>query len=94
MRSYDAIEVSVLGSVRSGIGEARHADFGITGAGDTGIIYAKGLPLKKVASSQLIEELFREIDKYFAAGRELVFDVALATEAALWLSENQDDPAA
>jgi (E)-4-hydroxy-3-methylbut-2-enyl-diphosphate synthase len=28
----DLIEVSVLGSAVNGIGEARHADFGITGA--------------------------------------------------------------
>jgi (E)-4-hydroxy-3-methylbut-2-enyl-diphosphate synthase len=36
------IEVSVLGSAAKGIGEARHADFGITAAKCFGIIYAKG----------------------------------------------------
>src|SRR5437764_8389123 len=44
----DPIEVSVLGCAVNGIGEARHADFGITGAKNLGMIYSKGEPLKKV----------------------------------------------
>src|SRR5438477_1824817 len=44
----DPIEVSVLGCAINGIGEARHADFGITGAKDMGMIYSRGEPLKKV----------------------------------------------
>ena len=44
----DPIEVSILGCAVNGIGEARHADFGITGAKDMGMIYSKGEPLKKV----------------------------------------------
>ena len=38
----DPIEVSVLGCAVNGIGEARHADFGITGAKDMGMIYSQG----------------------------------------------------
>ena len=37
----DPIEVSVLGCAVNGIGEARHADFGITGAKDMGMIYSQ-----------------------------------------------------
>ena len=49
LRAYeDPIEVSVLGCAVNGIGEARHADFGITGAKDMGMIYSKGEPLVKV----------------------------------------------
>src|SRR5438309_3739523 len=44
----DPIEVSVLGCAVNGIGEARHADFGITGAKDAGAIYSKGKMLRKV----------------------------------------------
>ena len=86
----EPIEVSVLGSAVNGIGEARHADFGITGAKDSGIIYAKGQPLKKVASDGLVEELFKEIAKYYAAGNKVVVDDDQAAEAARWLSENED----
>src|SRR5947209_9299161 len=38
----DPIEVSVLGCAVNGIGEARHADFGITGAKNEGLIFAQG----------------------------------------------------
>jgi (E)-4-hydroxy-3-methylbut-2-enyl-diphosphate synthase len=87
----DPIEVSVLGSAVNGIGEARHADFGITGAKDSGIVYAKGQPLKKVPTDGLVEELFNEIDKYYAAGKKVVVDNDQSAEAARWLSENEDE---
>src|ERR671937_414171 len=44
----DPIEVSVLGCAVNGIGEASHADFGITGAKNEGLIFAHGKPLRKV----------------------------------------------
>ena len=94
LEPYDGlIEVSVLGSVRKGVGEARHADFGITGAKDTGMIYARGQPLRTVPIEQLVEELFTEIDKYYAAGKKIVVDDAQAAEAARWLRETEDDTA-
>jgi (E)-4-hydroxy-3-methylbut-2-enyl-diphosphate synthase len=57
------------------------------------MIYAKGQPLKKVPTDQLVEELFKEIDRYYAAGKQVVVDRAKAAEAAQWLSENEDDTA-
>ncbi len=87
----DPIEVSILGCAVNGIGEARHADFGITGAKDMGMIYSKGEPLKKVPTERLVEELFAEIDRYYAAGRIVVRDEARAAEARAWLAENEDD---
>lgn len=89
----DPIEVSVLGCAVNGIGEARHADFGITGAKDMGMIYSRGEPLKKVPTSRLVDELFLEIDRYYAAGKTVVRDEAAAAEAAEWLSENEDETA-
>ncbi len=89
----DPIEVSVLGCAVNGIGEARHADFGITGAKDMGVIYSKGKSIRKVPTEQLVDVLFEEIDKYYAAGRKVVVDDAQAAEAAQWLSENEDDTA-
>ena len=67
----DPIEVSVLGCAVNGIGEARHADFGITGAKDMGMIYSKGEPLRKVPTERLVDELFNEIDRYYAAGKNV-----------------------
>src|SRR4051812_17685169 len=89
----DAIEVSILGCAVNGIGEARHADFGITGAKDMGMIYSRGEPLKKVATENLVDELFAEIDRWYAAGKKVVVDPQAAAEAAEWLAENEDDTA-
>ena len=89
----DPIEVSVLGCAVNGIGEARHADFGITGAKDMGMIYSKGEPLKKVPTEQLVDELFKEIDRYYAAGKTVQRDETAAAEARAWLAENEDETA-
>jgi (E)-4-hydroxy-3-methylbut-2-enyl-diphosphate synthase len=89
----DPIEVSILGCAVNGIGEARHADFGITGAKDSAMIFSKGEPLKKVRTENLVDELFAEIDKYYASGKQIVVDSAAAAEAQQWLVENEDDTA-
>jgi (E)-4-hydroxy-3-methylbut-2-enyl-diphosphate synthase len=86
----DPIEVSVLGCAVNGIGEARHADFGITGAKDAGAIYSKGKMLRKVRTENLVDELFAEIDKYYAAGKHVIRDERAAAEAEQWLAENED----
>jgi (E)-4-hydroxy-3-methylbut-2-enyl-diphosphate synthase len=86
----DPIEVSILGCAVNGIGEARHADFGITGAKDSAMIFSKGEPLKKVRTEDLVEELFAEIDRYYEAGKRVVVDERAAAEASQWLAENED----
>jgi (E)-4-hydroxy-3-methylbut-2-enyl-diphosphate synthase len=83
----DPIEVSILGCVVNGIGEARHADFGITGAKDQGMVYSKGEPLRKVPQDQLVDVLFEEIDKYYEAGKKVVKDEREAAESAEWLAK-------
>jgi (E)-4-hydroxy-3-methylbut-2-enyl-diphosphate synthase len=89
----DPIEVSILGCAVNGIGEARHADFGITGAKDSAMIFSKGEPLKKVRTEDLVDELFAEIDKYYASGKQIVADDAQRAEAQAWLAANEDDTA-
>src|ERR687894_8856 len=70
LRAYDdPIEVAVLGCAVNGIGEASHADFGITGAKNEGLICAHGKPIRKVPQDDLVDALFREIDKYAATKR-------------------------
>ena len=44
-------------------------------------------------AQDLVEELFEEIDKYYAAGKKVVVDDDQAAEAARWLSENEDETA-
>jgi (E)-4-hydroxy-3-methylbut-2-enyl-diphosphate synthase len=85
LERYDqAIEVAVLGCAVNGIGEASHADFGITGAKNEGMIFAHGKPLRKVPQDRLVEELFAEIDRSLAVGGVRA-DERKAAEAADWL---------
>ena len=89
----DPIEVAVLGCAVNGIGEASHADFGITGAKNQGVIYSKGEPLRKVPQEQLVDVLFEEIDKYYAAGKRVVRDEHEAAEGAAFLQAIEEENA-
>jgi (E)-4-hydroxy-3-methylbut-2-enyl-diphosphate synthase len=94
LESYDEpIEVAVLGCAVNGIGEASHADFGITGAKNEGLIFAGGKPLRKVPTERLVDELFVEIDKSLEGRAEV--DLLKAAEGAEWLAkieaENADE---
>jgi (E)-4-hydroxy-3-methylbut-2-enyl-diphosphate synthase len=95
LESYaEPVEVAVLGCAVNGIGEASHADFGITGAKDEGLIFAHGKPLRKVPQAELVDALFEEIDKSLDRGRVEV-DAAKAAEGGEWLEriekENEGD---
>ena len=57
------------------------------------MIYSKGEPLKKVATDQLVDELFKEIDRYYAAGKTVVRDEAQAADAREWLAGEEDETA-
>jgi (E)-4-hydroxy-3-methylbut-2-enyl-diphosphate synthase len=93
LRAYDdPIEVAVLGCAVNGIGEASHADFGITGAKNEGLIFAHGKPLKKVPQAELVDALFAEIDKSIDRGAVLV-DENKAAEGAAWLSRIEEENA-
>jgi len=88
LRAYeDPVEVAVLGCAVNGIGEASHADFGITGARNEGLVFSRGKPLRKVPTEQLVEVLFEEIDKYATRKEVVVDDQASAAEGAQWLAE-------
>ncbi|HEV2769251.1 MAG TPA: (E)-4-hydroxy-3-methylbut-2-enyl-diphosphate synthase, partial [Solirubrobacteraceae bacterium] len=87
LRAYeDPVEVAVLGCAVNGIGEASHADFGITGAKDEGLVFSRGKPLRKVPTGQLVEVLFEEIDKYATRREVVVDDEVSAAAGAQWLA--------
>src|ERR687892_2481561 len=93
LRAYDdPIEVAVLGCAVNGIGEASHADFGITGAKNEGLIFAHGKPLRKVPQDDLVDALFTEIDKSIDRGSVLV-DEREAAEGAEWLERIEEGKA-
>jgi (E)-4-hydroxy-3-methylbut-2-enyl-diphosphate synthase len=88
----EAVEVAVLGCAVNGIGEASHADFGIAGAKNEGLIFAGGKPLRKVPQAQLVDTLFEEIDKSLDRGTVEV-DEAEAQEGAAWLAKIEEENA-
>jgi len=88
----EAVEVAVLGCAVNGIGEASHADFGIAGAKNEGLIFAGGKPLRKVPQAKLVDALFEEIDKSLDRGTVEV-DEAKAREGAAWLAKIEEENA-
>ena len=57
------IKVAVMGCAVNGPGEAREADIGIAGGNGEGLIFKKGLIVKKVKEEDLVNELMKEIEK-------------------------------
>ncbi|HEX2127630.1 MAG TPA: flavodoxin-dependent (E)-4-hydroxy-3-methylbut-2-enyl-diphosphate synthase [Solirubrobacterales bacterium] len=88
----EPVEVAVLGCAVNGIGEASHADFGITGAKNEGLIFAHGKPLRKVPQAELVDALFAEIDKSLDRGSVDV-DATKAAEGAEWLQRIEEENA-
>ncbi|TML35999.1 MAG: flavodoxin-dependent (E)-4-hydroxy-3-methylbut-2-enyl-diphosphate synthase, partial [Actinobacteria bacterium] len=93
LEGYDEpIEVAVLGCAVNGIGEASHADFGITGAKNEGLIFAQGKPIRKVPQERLVDELFVEIDRSLERGAT-EFEEQKAAEGADWLRRIEEENA-
>lgn len=57
------LKVAIMGCAVNGPGEAREADIGIAGGDGEGLIFKKGLIIKKVPEENLLEELLKEIEK-------------------------------
>lgn len=56
------ISVAVMGCIVNGPGEARGADVGIAGGNGEGLVFRKGEIIRKVRETDLVDELFKEID--------------------------------
>lgn len=56
------IKVAVMGCVVNGPGEAKDADIGIAGGNGEGLIFKKGVIIKKVKEADLVEELIKEVN--------------------------------
>ena len=55
------IKIAVMGCAVNGPGEAREADIGIAGGRGEWLLFAKGVPLRKVPEDKVLEELEKEI---------------------------------
>ncbi len=55
------VKVALMGCVVNGPGEAREADVGIAGGIGEGLLFKKGVPVRKIKEDRLIDELISEI---------------------------------
>jgi (E)-4-hydroxy-3-methylbut-2-enyl-diphosphate synthase len=66
------INVSVMGCVVNGPGEGMHADIGIAGGRQKGILYRKGKVISTMPEEELVDSLVRELDKIAAEDAVLI----------------------
>jgi len=57
------LTVAIMGCAVNGPGEGRHADLGITGAGDKVLIFRKGKVIRTIDASEADEAFGEELDK-------------------------------
>jgi len=55
------LKIAVMGCEVNGPGEAREADIGIAGSSSRGVLFKKGVIIKKCRSSELLKDFYREI---------------------------------
>ena len=58
------LKLAVMGCAVNGPGEAREADIGIAGGTNEGLIFKKGVIVKKVSEEKLFEALKEELDNW------------------------------
>jgi len=56
------IRVAIMGCAVNGPGEAREADVGIAGGKGFGLLFRKGVPLRRVDENEMVAALLAEID--------------------------------
>lgn len=59
------IKIAVMGCIVNGPGEAKEADYGVAGGKGEGVIFKKGLIVKKVNENKILEELKKLINEDF-----------------------------
>ncbi len=62
-RQQKDISVAIMGCPVNGLGEASHADVGITGLGNTAVIFRKGKEVCKVTAERAVERFKEEFER-------------------------------
>ena len=58
------INLSIIGCVVNGPGEAAQTEIGLTGGGqDSNLLYLSGVPHTKIASSEIIDKVVKLVEK-------------------------------
>lgn len=56
------ITVAVMGCIVNGPGEAKEADLGVAGGKGEALLFKKGVPIRKIKETDILEELKKEIN--------------------------------
>ncbi len=60
----DPLRISILGCLVNGFGEAKEADLGIAAGGGKGIIFKRGVPIRRVSEAQMVDALLEEVGRF------------------------------
>jgi (E)-4-hydroxy-3-methylbut-2-enyl-diphosphate synthase len=58
------LRISILGCIVNGFGEAREADLGIAAGGGKGIIFKRGVEIRRVTEAEMVEALLEEVERF------------------------------
>ena len=61
------MDVSIIGCIVNGPGEAKESDFGLTGGTPANLVYIDGKPSNKISNENLVDELVSQIRAKAAA---------------------------
>jgi (E)-4-hydroxy-3-methylbut-2-enyl-diphosphate synthase len=60
----DPLRISILGCLVNGFGEAKEADLGIAAGGGKGVIFKRGVPIRRVSEAEMVEALLEEVGRF------------------------------
>ncbi len=60
----DPLRISILGCLVNGFGEAKEADLGIAAGGGKGIIFKRGVPIRRVSEAEMVDALLEEVGRF------------------------------
>ena len=60
----EPLRISILGCLVNGFGEAKEADIGIAAGGGKGVIFKKGVPIRRVLEADMVQALLEEVDRF------------------------------
>ncbi len=58
------LRISILGCLVNGFGEAKEADLGIAAGGGKGIIFKRGVPIRRVTEAEMVQALLEEVERF------------------------------
>lgn len=58
------LRISILGCLVNGFGEAKEADIGIAAGAGKGVIFKKGVPIRRVEEAEMVEALLEEVHRF------------------------------